>query len=138
MPAADFLDTNVVIYAYGTDASNKSRALDLLASGSTISTQVLNETVSVFRRKKMMADAMIGTAIDDLAAWCQVVQVDIATIKLALDLAERYQFSYYDALMVAAAVAANCTPLYSEDLHHGLVVSGSLSIRNPFIDAAPH
>lgn len=132
MPAADFLDPNVVIYAYSTDATKRNRAFDLLAGTPTISTQVLNETVSVFRRKNIMADALIGAAVDDLVSWCHVVQIDISTIKLALDLAGLHQFSYYDALMVASAIAAGCTTLYSEDMHNGLAINDTLTIRNPF------
>ena len=80
-----------------------------------------------------MADTLIQTAIDDLAAWCHVVQTDISTIKLALELAGQYQLSYYDALIAASAIAADCTTLYSEDMHHGLTVNGTLTVRNPFL-----
>ncbi|MDR2837048.1 MAG: PIN domain-containing protein [Azonexus sp.] len=132
MPATDFLDSNVVIYSYATDQAKKSRALDLLAGSPTISTQVINETVSVLRRKQLMPVEQIATAIDDLTAWCHVFLVDISTIKQALDLAARYRLSYFDALMVAAAIGSGCTTLYSEDMHHGLVVDGVVTIQNPF------
>jgi predicted nucleic acid-binding protein len=135
MPAADFLDTNVVIYAYSTDTAKKSVALDLLSDSPTISTQVLNETVSVFRRKNLMADAVISTAIDDLSAWCHIHQLDVGTIKRALHLTSRHQFSWYDALIVSSAIEAGCTTLYSEDMHHGLTVDGALKIINPFLRA---
>lgn len=132
MPVADFLDSNVVIYAYGTDPAKKARALDLLAGAPTLSTQVLNETVAVLRRKQLMAGDLIATAVDELAAWCRIAQVGIATIKHAVGLMNRYQLSYYDSLIVASAMEAECTVLYSEDMQHEQVIDGKLTLVNPF------
>jgi predicted nucleic acid-binding protein len=133
MPATEFLDTNIIIYAYSTDAAKKSAALDLLAESPVISTQVLNETAAVFHRKKLMTSALIGTAIDDLSAWCHINQLSIGTIKLALYLTDRYKFAYYDALIVASAMESECTVLYSEDMQHGQIVANRLRIANPFL-----
>jgi predicted nucleic acid-binding protein len=135
MPATDFLDTNVIIYAYSAETAKKSAALDLLSGSPTISTQVLNETVSVLRRKSLMADAAISLAIDDLSMWCHINSIGIGTIKRALDLASQYQFSYYDALIVSSAIEAGCAILYSEDMHHGQTINGTLKILNPFLSA---
>ena len=51
---------------------------------------------------------------------------------LGLMLAERYGYRVYDSIILAAALLAGCTTVYSEDLHNGQVISGSLTIRNPF------
>lgn len=133
MPVAEFLDSNVVIYAYAADLAKRSRALDLLAGTPTISTQVLNETVAVLHRKRLMADDLVVTAIDDLAACCRVAQVSVVTIKRAVGLMNRYRFSYYDALIAASAIEAGCTVLYSEDMHHEQVIDDTLTIVNPFL-----
>jgi predicted nucleic acid-binding protein len=61
-----------------------------------------------------------------------VTPVDVETHDLGLDLAERYRFSVYDSLIVAAAIRAGCTVLYSEDLHHDQKID-RLRIRNPFV-----
>ena len=58
--------------------------------------------------------------------------LELGTHDRALDLAERYKFSIYDALIVAAAMRADCTSLWTEALHHGQKIEG-LTIRNPFI-----
>jgi len=58
--------------------------------------------------------------------------LDIETHELGLQIAERYGFSIYDALIVAAAVRARCTVLYTEDFQHGQVID-KLVIRNPFV-----
>ncbi len=132
MPGAEFLDSNVVIYAYGNDMPKKARAIDLLAATPTVSTQVFSETIAVLRHKKMLDDAYLESVIDDLAACSRTVQIGLITIKRALALAIRNQLSYYDALIVAAALEAGCTTLYSEDLQHGQMFEGSLHIVNPF------
>ncbi|MDO8412266.1 MAG: PIN domain-containing protein [Gallionellaceae bacterium] len=133
MPAAEFLDSNVVIYAYGNDMRKKACALDLLATTPTVSTQVFNETVSVLRRKNMLADNRLDSVVNDLAAYLTVVQVELVTIKRAVALMIKHQLSYYDALIVATALEAGCTTLYSEDLQHGQVFDGSLRVINPFL-----
>jgi predicted nucleic acid-binding protein len=57
----------------------------------------------------------------------------IETHTQGLKLAELYQFSVYDSMIVAAALLADCHILYSEDMQHGLLVEGSLRIQNPFV-----
>ena len=54
------------------------------------------------------------------------------TIHLACQIAQRYHFSFYDSLIIAAALEANCSILYSEDMHHEQVIEKRLTIRNPF------
>ena len=53
-------------------------------------------------------------------------------IKRSFDLVKRYDFQMFDALIVASALEANCTVLYSEDMHHDLLVEKQLRILNPF------
>ncbi len=60
-----------------------------------------------------------------------VVPLTVDTHDRGLALAERYQLSLYDGMIVAAAQLAGCTTLYSEDMHDGLVIDG-LTIRNPY------
>lgn len=133
MPGAEFLDSNVAIYAYGNDARKKARALDLLAATPTVSTQVFNETISVLRRKKMLDDSRLDSVVDDLAACSRIVPIEFATIKQAVALVIKNQLPYYDALIVATALGAGCATLYSEDFQHGQMLGGSLRAVNPFM-----
>jgi predicted nucleic acid-binding protein len=55
------------------------------------------------------------------------------TITQALALAQKYKYSYYDSLILAAALSAGCETLATEDMQHGQVVEGLLTIRNPFV-----
>lgn len=55
------------------------------------------------------------------------------TIKSACKIAKRYKFSFYDSLVIAAALETECTILYSEDMQHEQIIEGTLTIRNPFV-----
>jgi predicted nucleic acid-binding protein len=126
-----FLDTNVLIYAQQT-GEKPDRARALLAQGGRLSVQVLNEFAVVARRKQ-------GKNWDDIAAAIEdVLMLVDPPLPLTLDLhsaartlAQDHQLSFYDALIIAAALEAGCETLWSEDLQHGRVIGG-MTIRNPF------
>jgi predicted nucleic acid-binding protein len=63
---------------------------------------------------------------------CEVVPVDVATIRKAIDLAKRYSLSHWDSLIIAAALLADCQTLYSEDFQHGQLFDNQLTVQNPF------
>ncbi|MGL6109738.1 MAG: PIN domain-containing protein [Rubrivivax sp.] len=128
----DFFDTNVVLYLLSEDPAKADRAEELLAIGGTISVQVLNEFVAVASRKLRMSWIEIREVLAQVRAVCAVEPVTIATHERALRLAERYGISIYDALIVSAALLANCKTLHSEDMQDGQVIERQLTIRNPF------
>ena len=126
-----FFDTNVVLYLLSGDARKAGRAESLLALGGTVSIQVLNEFASVAARKLALSYAEIREILAAVRAVCTVRPLDLETHEVALDLAERYGFAVYDALIVAAALRAACSVLYTEDLQDGQKIAG-LTVRNPF------
>jgi predicted nucleic acid-binding protein len=129
-----FFDTNVLIYAFAAGDRRNARAEALLAEGGTIGVQVLNEFTNVARRKLAWdwtrVDAAVGV-IAELTGPVRPLTADIhaGAVKLARD----HAFSFYDALIVAAAADAGCRALLTEDLQHGRKVGG-LTIHNPFLD----
>jgi len=127
-----FFDTNVLLYLLSKDAAKADRAEALLASGGVVSVQVLNEFASVASRKLAMTIPEIREILSTIQGVCIVKPLDIETHKLGLELAERYGFSIYDGMIVAAAVHAECTILYTEDLQQGQMIA-KLQIRNPFV-----
>ena len=131
MSAADsFFDTNVLLYLLSKDAAKADLAEALLATGGVVSVQVLNEFASVATRKLAMTIPEIREILSTIRA-CVVRSLDIETHDLGLEMAERYGFSIYDGLIVAAAVRARCAILYTEDLQQGQVID-QLTIQNPF------
>src|ERR1044071_6115475 len=129
---AAFFDTNVLLYLLSEDQAKADRAEELLATGGVVSVQVLNEFASVASRKRAMTWTEIKDAVEPLRMTLRVEPVTVETHSSALRIAERYNISFYDALIVAAAELSRCTVLYSEDLQHGQIFEKSLTVRNQF------
>jgi predicted nucleic acid-binding protein len=133
MPAKAFFDTNVLIYAVAQDDPRSTQAEELLASGGVLSVQILNEFVSVARRKILMSWSDVAEALDAFRVLCpSPLPITVEMHEAALKIAEKHGYNIYDALVVAAALEAGCATLYSEDLHDGQTIDGQLTIRNPF------
>ena len=133
MRAKAFFDTNVLIYAVAKDDPRSARAEELLASGGVLSVQILNEFVSVARRKILMSWSDVTEALDAFQVLCpSPLPITIETHQAALRIAQKYGYRIYDALVLAAALEAACTTLYSEDFQAGQTIEGQLTIRNPF------
>lgn len=127
-----FFDTNVLIYLMEVDTRKAARALELARTGGVVSVQVLDEIASVTGRKHRMNWPEIHLFLEGVRNSLMVVSADLSTHELGLNLAERYRYSVYDSMLLAAAVQAGCTTFWSEDLHNGQVIDGQLTIRNPF------
>ena len=126
-----FFDTNVLLYLLSGDPAKADRAEELLGSGGTISAQVLNEFAAVARRKLAMPWPEVREVLATVRAVCAVEPVSEATHDLGVAIAERYGFSLYDSLIVAATSLAGCRVLYTEDLQDGQTVH-AVTVRNPF------
>jgi predicted nucleic acid-binding protein len=128
-----FFDTNVFVYAIIQDDPRSDHAEELIAEGGTVSVQVLSEFAAVARRKTKMPWDEIRRALDGIKALCpDPLPLTLDTHGVALAIAEKYGYRIYDALIVASALEARCTILYSEDMQDGQVIDGRLTIRNPF------
>lgn len=130
--AERFVDTNVLLYLLAGDAKKADRAEAALASGGIVSVQVLNEFAAVASRKLGMPIPEIREVLEAVRAACDVVPLSERTHELGLQMAEKYGLSIYDAMIVAAALLAECRVLVSEDMQHGQVLEGLLTIRSPF------
>ena len=127
-----FFDTNVILYAFRENDTRGQVAETLLATGGSLSVQVLNEFVAVARRKFDKSWEEVRRALDILRVLCpEPVPLTIETHERALQIAERYGYSIFDSLIIAAALRAGARTLYSEDMRDGQVIDG-LMIRNPF------
>ncbi len=133
MRAEAFFDTNVLIYAVAENERRAARAEELLASGGVLSVQILNEFTAVARRKLQMPWAEVAEAVEAFLVLCpSPISVTLETHTAARAIAEKMGCNIYDALVVAAALDAGCTTLYSEDFQDGQVIEGQLTVRNPF------
>jgi len=136
MSARVFFDTIILIYAISERDPRAEVAEKLLSAGGLLSVQVLNEFAAVAKRKLKMSWPEIAEALDAVRALCgPAVPLTIETHEAALRIAARYGYQIYDSLILAAALEAGCTVLYSEDMHDGQKID-SLTIRNPFTKLA--
>ena len=129
--SGDFADTNVVLYLLD-DGPKADRAEQILRQGPLISVQVLNESLVNCRRKAGLDWEETGAFLAGVQALCPVVDLTLQAHEVGRALAQRYGFAVYDAMIVAAALIAGCSTLYSEDMQDGLLVEGQLRIVNPF------
>ena len=139
MSARFFLDTNIFVYSFDRNSAAKCRrATQLIREAVTsrkgiISYQVVQEFYNLALRRFEQpmtvpeAEQYLAAVFKPLLA----IQSSPALISEALRLTARYRWSWYDSLIVAAAVEGDCTILYSEDLQHGMHI-GELRIENPF------
>lgn len=128
-----FIDSNILIYAL-TDKGEKGKiASNLFRSHSiVISTQVLNEFCNVLLRKNLMTIDELKLVLPRLQQDFKIMLIDFNLVENTLNIKQRLNYSYWDSLIVATALASDVPTLYSEDMHHSQVIDGQLTIINPF------
>jgi predicted nucleic acid-binding protein len=127
-----FIDTNVLLYLLSADISKADHAETVVQNGGLISVQVLNEMANVARRKLAMSWVEVNEVLALIRCMCPAVPLTIEIHDRGMLVAERYQLSVYDAMIVAAELHAGCETLYTEDMQHGLLIDSQLRITNPF------
>ncbi|TAE56312.1 MAG: PIN domain-containing protein [Bacteroidetes bacterium] len=135
MSAEVFLDTNLLVYAHTSLDSRKQKiASEIIQQRQAqISTQVVQEFINVLVKKFSISWPVVRELTDQISVNCDIHTNTYRTIRLAEDLAERYGFSFYDSLILAAALESGASEIYSEDMQHKQVIEGQLTIINPFI-----
>lgn len=129
------LDTNILIYAFGKqDDARKQVAIEIITKCNIISLQVVNETIYVLQRKFKFPNPELEKVADFIKQNFVISDLNMNTLDQTLKIAETYGFSFWDSMMVAAALNNHCSILYSEDLHHNQIIDGRLQIINPFSD----
>jgi predicted nucleic acid-binding protein len=135
-----FIDTNIIIYAYDVTAGKKHKTAgnilaDLWNSGlGVISTQVLQEFfVNVVQKiPKPIDKQQAREIVKDFLKWHVVVNNGDSIVE-AIDICLKFGYSFWDSMIIEAAIKGGAAVIVSEDLQDGQVVSG-VTIRNPFIN----
>lgn len=137
MNAKVFVNTNLLVYAYDIDAGRKRQTaqtilLDLRQQRSgALSMQVLQEFYNTVTRKlaSPLPRDKARLIVDRFSFWC--VETTPAEIRRAFEIEDEARISFWDALIVAAAIRGGATRILSEDLNAGQVIAG-IQIENPF------
>jgi predicted nucleic acid-binding protein len=127
-----FVDSNIFIYALdAADLAKLTRSTDVIqrlieSDSGIVSAQVLGETYSnvVKPTKLAMSPGRAGAVVEGIAAYFAVAILDLETVRDAMQISARYQTSYYDALLLAAAKAHGASFLLTEDLQAEQVIDG--------------
>ena len=132
-----FFDTNIFVYAVSTagEDQEKRRIARMLLAGEefSLSLQVVQEFINTCLNKARLGQSReaIAQTVELLLAYpCLIPSTDLIRHSLALQ--GRYQISYWDAAVLAAAMELGCTKLYTEDLNHGQAYE-SVQVINPFV-----
>lgn len=134
---AEFVDTNIVLYAHDGGAGKKhTRAVELLQrlldeGSGAVSMQVLSEFYAAATKKLAMSSQDAEDVLRDFATWilhCPAHADLLQTSRLH----QRHKISWWDALILNSAIQLGCSILWSEDLSHGHRF-GTLVVRNPFL-----
>jgi len=129
-----FLDTNILLYRYSDQDVDKRRiAANLLESGRAIaSAQVLNEFCNVTRKKFPASYAKIESALTDIQRLLPIMPLDFVDTLSAVRISSRYEYSYYDSLILASAERHGCRVVLTEDMQSGQILDSGVRIWNPF------
>ncbi|WP_420629954.1 PIN domain-containing protein [Candidatus Leptofilum sp.] len=132
-----FVDANIWLCAFvtGQDEAKSRKAQELVLTyqeNLVISTQVINEVCVNLLRKAGMQEESVRKVIHAFYRRYKVHGLEDSILITASALRQRHSLSYWDSLIVAAALFADASVLYSEDMQDGLVIDGRLTIKNPF------
>ena len=135
MSVRAFLDTNIIVYLYSETEIKKHyiacRCLD--ANDCIISTQILNEASNVWTKKYKLRVDIIKKYVENVEKVCdELMVIQNKTIYKALDLKEKYGYSFYDCLVLASALESGCDIIFTEDMQDGQEIETKLKIINPF------
>ena len=129
-----FMDSNILLYSIGEDVHKQTVAEKLIRNpNAVISVQVLNEFCNVIFRKKIMSADELSSSIEFFKKYLLILDLDSQLVIHALNIKNRYHYSYWDSLIIATSLKAKASVLYSEDMHHGQMIDNQLTIINPFL-----
>jgi len=139
-----FVDSNIWLYALttprdGEEMSKRNKAIESireLVSKKTIviSIQVINEFHwNMLRKFKINDGSVIEVVKDNIESIAVIIEIGYSVYRKAFSVREKYSISFWDSLIVASALEYECEMLYTEDLQHGQIIEGSLTVCNPFL-----
>jgi len=131
-----FIDTNIWLYAFieADDTAKSATARTLIQETEpVISTQVINEVCVNLLRRANFTEEQISRLVESFYEKYLVIELNRPVLLMASQLRQRYSLSFWDSTIVASALSAGVSVLYSEDMQHGLTVEEQLQVRNPFV-----
>ena len=132
-----FIDTNILIYSFlKNDEARHDMAVQFL-TGITgkevfVSTQVMSEVYSALSKNRIGHEA-IADYLSELEQELNISSIHLTSVRKALFIKKKYQYSYWDSLILASALENDCAVVCSEDMQRGQVIEQTMTIMNPFM-----
>jgi len=132
---ADFtVDSNILIYAFGSQNEEKKRLAKLILSDcQAMSIQTVNESVFILQKKFNYTLIELDEIIQFFKSNFQIHGLNISVLEKAIFIIKIYKYSFWDSMMLASALINNCEVIYSEDMQHNQIIEDKLTIVNPFV-----
>ena len=133
-----FVDTNIFVYAHldnDTEKHSKAKFLFesvLIGKKVIISAQVVNEFYSAMSKYKYSHNEIVEF-VSEISAKANIQSISFSTSKKAFYIRDKYQYSWWDSLVLASALENDCKIVYSEDMQNGQIIENTLKIVNPFL-----
>jgi len=129
-----FIDTNLWVYLHSDDPKGDivKGIVDTHFIDIVISTQVLGEFFNVLVKKIGKRKEEAREMVVNLLRTFEITEIKKTSVLKATEVSIKYKYSYWDSLIVASALEANCSILYTEDMQNGQVIENRLKIVNPF------
>jgi predicted nucleic acid-binding protein len=129
-----FFDTNILVYSFSvTEPEKAEKALSFLDDCiPVVSAQVLNEFTNVMVKSGHSLER-VKLEVKNIVAVCEVVDLTKELTFDAIERKDKFSYSYYDSLIIAAALESGCAKLYTEDMQNGQIINHRLKLVNPFL-----
>jgi predicted nucleic acid-binding protein len=131
------LDTNLWVYLYAKEPINKCSQVRELVKQKfeliIVSTQILGELFNVLTRKQIIELEEAKQIISDITSTFSIIPIDTPQVLQALEIHSRYNYSYWDSLIIATALLSDCEFIYSEDMQHQQIIENQVTIINPYL-----
>ncbi|OGI00543.1 MAG: hypothetical protein A2Y25_00040 [Candidatus Melainabacteria bacterium GWF2_37_15] len=135
-----FVDTNIYIYFLLEDKENPDKTQKaqniikkLYDKEIIISVQVLNEIYNTLLKYKI-SDDLIRKKLDLIISKTVLTDTNLYTLEKCWEIKSKYNYSYWDSLIIASAIQADCFRLYTEDMQHRQIIDMKVGIENPFLE----
>jgi predicted nucleic acid-binding protein len=128
-----FIDSNILICLFDGDSNRKALANSLGNKNYFISTQVVNENVNVCLKKIKLTKAEAFSHGTYLIDNFSLVEITASTIQSAFYISIKYEYNFWDSLILSSAIGCGCNTIYSEDMQHNQIIENKLTIINPFL-----
>ena len=129
-----FVDTNILVYLYSADEPQKRTiATNVFRSyiEPVVSIPILNELCNVMLKKLGVSNDGVRNAVKEISEATLIAKISTSTIRKAIDMHEKFGFTFFDSFHLATATENACSVFFSEDMQHGQNI-GNLKIVNPF------